>query len=196
MKAPAPRLGSLLSLASLGLAALLGACGSDPQTPDPEDCEAPKSPAAVEIGTGELCFQRLDDNAAIPLMSGPQGGYHLFLALGCNDCGASVDVVAEVLDATTMAPIGSPTESIRDLTSGDWPQVAGIQVSMPGFSWDDTDPPPAEGTAILMHVVIKSADGTKVLHDETKPLTIGPETDWNPCDANPDGPCCGDDLCG
>lgn len=167
---------------------LLAACGSDPASPVPESCDPPAKAEAFEIGTGELCFERL--GATLPQMNGPQGGYHLFLALGCTDCGGAVDVSAEVLDAATMTAVYSPTEQIVTLSDGDWPQVAGLQISMPGLSWDDMDPPVAEGTAIVLHVVVKSEDGAKVLHDEQKPVTLGPITAWDPCDADPSGPCC------
>src|SRR5687768_6189451 len=49
-------------------------------------CDTPPDPETFEMGTGEHCFARLSANQAVDLISGPQGGYHVWLAIGCADC--------------------------------------------------------------------------------------------------------------
>ena len=167
-------------------------------SPPPITCEAPADPQPFEVGTGEACFERLADDAPITQWSGPQGGYHLFLSVGCADCGDSVVVRSSVLDPQTGELVeGSYQNSVlAHLTEWDgWPQHAGVQVTMPGIQWDlENAPPLAEGTPILLSVQLLAVDESTVLHELDKPLTIGPTSSWDPCDLHPEGACCSEDC--
>lgn len=187
----------------LVLVGLLAGCGStvddgestdpDPQ-PEPEACEAPPAPDAFEVGTGELCFERVS-NAELPLLAGPQGGYHLFAAIGCADCEADVTFSYVVLDPATneIFPGTYPDNQWVVAMSGasEWTQAAGLQIGMPGFQWDDTDPPPPKGTPLRLRVTVTDAVDSRSADLD---FTLGDTLDWNPCDANPDGPCCSEDC--
>ncbi|NUP09445.1 MAG: hypothetical protein HOW73_25610 [Polyangiaceae bacterium] len=203
-----------LAYAALALLALAGiACGSDISDgeggqggqggeggeggggPTPTECDAPDTPGTFEIGTGEACFERISEGATISQMNGPQGGYHLWLAVGCADCGAEIQVRYSLLDPETMMPLdGTYPDNIAyaELSSaGGWPQRAGIQMSMPGIEWDiENDPPIAEGTPFILDVEALDPSSLEVLHEAQLSLVIGSIQPWDPCDLHPEGECC------
>ena len=155
-------------------------------------CDAPAGVGSFEIGTGEKCFEPLADGDEIPLMSGPQGGYHVWLATGCTDCGTVVHYFYGVRDpATNMALTGTYTaEAMLELAGAGWPQKAGIVIHMPGLSWDPmNEPPPAKGTKVILWAESYTPQGD-VSHKAEVLVTIGDIQDWNPCIENPDDPLC------
>ncbi len=157
------------------------------------DCEAPSAPQDFELGTGELCFERVAEDGSINMMAGPQGGFHLFFGLGCADCGSSVQLEIQVLDPSTLQPIEGTylDQTVVSLVEAEgWPQAAGIQIGMPGTQWDTETGALPKGTPILVKVEASSSGG-ELLHSGELSLVIGDTLDWDPCDANPDGPCCG-----
>ncbi len=170
-----------------------GDTDTEPQ-PEPVNCDAPGSPASFEVGTGELCFERLTD-AELPLFAGPQGGYHLFAAIGCADCEDEVTFSYLLLDPETdeLFPGTYPDNQwvVPLLAFDGWKQAAGMQIGMPGFQWDDTDPAPPKGTPLRLRVSVTDGAGTR---EADLDFLLGDTLDWSPCDANPDGPCCGPDA--
>ncbi len=154
---------------------LLG-CSGEPSEPSPEDCEPPSDPQAFEIGTGEHCFARVESGATVPLMAGPQGGYHVWLAVGCTDCGAEVRLRERVFaeDGTEMT--GLATESYVDLAGDAWPQHAGIQLGMPGFE-DESDRLPV-GTPLRVQVEALDQGGS-VIHTAELSLVLGETEAWD-----------------
>src|SRR5690606_4066888 len=65
-------------------------------------CADPADPAVFEIGTGQTCFERLTAGQTVAAIQGPQGGFHLWLAVGCADCGAQAVVRYGVKDPATQ----------------------------------------------------------------------------------------------
>ncbi len=55
----------------------------------------------VVAGTGESAFEPLGPSVVVPLNSGPQGGFHLWVALRCEGCGAEGTISYAVRDAAT-----------------------------------------------------------------------------------------------
>lgn len=144
------------------------------------------------MGTGELCFERVEVNGTINMMAGPQGGYHLFFGLGCTDCGSSVQLEIQVLDPSTLQPFDGTyldQTAVNLIDVDGWPQAAGIQVGMPGTQWDTETGALPKGTPIIVKVEVSTMGGD-LLHTGELSLVIGDTVDWSPCDANPDGPCC------
>ncbi len=155
-------------------------------------CVTPPDVGSFEVGTGEKCFEALADGDEVPLMSGPQGGYHVWLAAGCTDCGTPVHLKYGALDpATNMPLVGTYNEeAMVELGAGKWPQKAGIVVHMPGLSWDpENEPPPAKGTKVLLWADSFTPDGAP-LHHAVVLVTIGDIMDWSPCIENPNDPAC------
>lgn len=151
-------------------------------------CVAPDAPQVFEIGTGEQCFERVADGGTVPLMNGPQGGYHLWLAVGCEGCAKDDVIQYDALDPVTLTSLAfGPSQTIIE-PSGDWPQVAGIQLGMPGDEFGT--PPLPEGTEVLVDVKVFDPSGMNVLHEGQTHWVLGPITPWDPCDLHPESPCC------
>lgn len=154
-------------------------------------CVTPDSPAPFELGTGEKCFERLTVDQEVPLQSGPQGGYHMWLAVGCADCQSPVHLRYGAHDPATNQPLtGTYDEEAMVPLSGDWPQAAGLIVHMPGLGWDpENDPPPAKGTKIILWS--KAFDGAgAVIHEAQVEIAVGDIVEWNPCVEDPNNPIC------
>lgn len=155
----------------------------------PVDCDPPSTTAVFEIGSGEECFEPLADGATVPLISGPQGGYHLWVAVGCADCAATVSLEWGVNDPVTgeTFPNTYPNQGTVPLSSGAWPQAAGLIAGMPGLSWDpENEPPPPPGTHVLLWVKSSGA----VEHEAEVEVVIGETVSWDPCAETPDDPAC------
>lgn len=79
--------------------------GGDSATADPGCVEDPEP--VLHIGTGELAYQALDgDGDPIELVHGPQGGFHVVLALEAEGAEATDEWVAEMrgyLDEVQLA---------------------------------------------------------------------------------------------
>lgn len=170
---------------------LLLACSTEPE---PVECTAPDSAESFEAGTGEVCFERVEDGATIPLMEGPQGGWHIWLAVGCSDCGTSARLRAVVTDPTDGAEIVPTTEVYLDLSTDAWPQVAGIQLSMPDPY--EVGSKSLEGTPLSIHVEALDPETAEPIHAVDLSAVLGATQYWDPCDANPDGPDCCEDCFG
>ena len=163
----------------LGLLLPLAACDEGV-----EECVAPPAAETFEVGTGEVCFERVEANGTQPMMEGPQGGYHLWLAFVCSDCGTSVTLEAEASDAN--GPVGSRIQQVVDLESG---MAAGIQLPMPGDPWDETSVKLEEGTALTINVKLSSSSGA-VLHEAAVERVVGPTEVWDYCATHPEDGCC------
>ena len=118
---------------------------SDPPSPTPvpkptehpAGCDADASWSGdVALGTGEHCFQPLSDGSSIALIAGPQGGYHLWIALRCSDCSLSETVEFSVLD-DSGEPVQLLQKQVAELWDfGAYGEGAGLQALMPGFSFE------------------------------------------------------------
>ncbi len=143
------------------------------------DCDPPSDAAVFEVGTGEECFERFEDPPVVTVNEGPQGGYHVWLAIGCADCGTSIHFRYRAVDSATGEEAVPLTEWIEPLVGEAWPQVAGIQMGLPGGLDDDRGPLP-EGTALDVTVEALSANGGEVLHSQSLSIVLGPRQIWNP----------------
>lgn len=156
-------------------------------------CNEPKDMPAFDVGTGEKCFTVVADGDTLPLMTGPQGGYHMWLAVGCKDCGTTVHLKYGARDPATGMPLEgtSDLEAMIPLQDGaKFLNHPGIVVYMPGVSWDPTSyPPPAKGSQLVLWADAIAADGTAQHHAE-RLVTVGDEMAWDPCVENPNDPNC------
>lgn len=169
---------------SAGGASSEGGSGAGGQ---PSDCDPPSEPSAFAIGSGEKCFEPLADGAVVPLISGPQGGYHLWVAVGCEDCAPVASLEWGVDDPATGEPFANTYPSQANVPlAGAWPQAAGLIAGMPGLSWDpESDPPPAPGTHVLLWM--RTTDGE---HEAAVEVVIGETVSWDPCAETPEDPSC------
>lgn len=155
-------------------------------------CKTPDPAESFEVGTGEKCFEAVAAGQEVPLMSGPQGGYHMWLAVGCVDCSATVHLKYGARDPATNMPLTGTydEEAMVPLKGKDWPQAAGLIVHMPGLSWDpENDPPPAKGTKLLLWSEAYDAKDA-LLHEAQVEIVVGDIVEWSPCAEDPNNPVC------
>jgi hypothetical protein len=154
-------------------------------------CPAPENAASFEVGTGEKCFTRLSAGGDIPLMNGPQGGYHLWVAVGCSDCASPTHIRWGARDPLTggVFPGTGDSEAMFELDGAAWKQSAGIFLYMPGLSWDpEYSPPPAKDAPIVIWSEV--VEGTIVKHASEVEVKIGDTVPWDPCIETPEAPEC------
>src|SRR5262245_15487600 len=90
--------GSIGSGGGGGTGGNAGAGGSPPA------CAPPAAAPAFGVGTGEVCYEAVSAGDVVPLMNGPQGGYHVWLGIGCTgDCGGATILRYGVQDQATGA---------------------------------------------------------------------------------------------
>lgn len=139
----------------------------DESTPS---CDAPDDPRAFEIGSGEDCFMRVASMQVVPMIEGPQGGYHLWTSIGCVDCDGEVPVAYGVKDPVTGEAL-SGTQALQEVVTlrGDdsFHQAAGLTNFMPGDPYGDTQPV-AKGTHVLLWAELRDKDGQVLAHDEVE----------------------------
>ena len=102
-------------------------------------CAAPAWSGDFEVGTGEPCFLAIEDGAVVPLIGGPQGGYHIWLGVRCRDCGGYETVTFGVLDPATDTFVnGSSQVAVLELEEGaGYSQRGGVVAYVPGYEFDD-----------------------------------------------------------
>jgi hypothetical protein len=163
-----------------------GAGGSGGST----GCDTPPDAAPFEMGTGEHCFARLSPNQPVDLINGPQGGYHVWLAIGCSDCTSPSETRFGVRNATTGTILEGTYDSqaMVELVGTPWGQAARMIVGMPGIEWDPEMPPLAPGAPFVLWVEVREAGQVK--HAAETPLVVGDTVQWDPCIENPDDPLC------
>ena len=162
-------------------------------------CDAPSAPATYETGTGESCFERVTDLETLPVYQGPQGGFHLFTAVGCNDCGTEPIVEFGIKDPATMDWYANtyPQQAVLDLGNGPWFQRAGLTSFLPGLVYQPELQLP-KGTHVILSASILTATGDTI-HTQEFEVILGDTQTWEPpCDENADtcgkpgaNPCCG-----
>ncbi|WP_437681839.1 hypothetical protein [Sorangium sp. So ce131] len=153
-------------------------------------CRPPDNPAVFEIGTGETCFTRVEDGATLPVMAGPQGGYHLWLAVGCRACDATIRLRYAVKDPATgdLFPSTAAQEGMVPLGAGEFRRAAGLPALLPGGVWAP-DAVLAEGTRVLLEAEVRDDSGA-TQHAARVEVVLGATEVWSP-PCNPDPETCG-----
>jgi hypothetical protein len=145
-----------------GLATALAVSSAGcPRTPDPGPSADPSDVTpvpstqptlAVEIGTGQESFTPLADDDLVDVVTGPQGGQHIWTAVrvhGVPPDGLRVNVSGIVTDDTT--PLGPASGWAGPWTTvGDAAELDGMR------AYVDYAP---SGTSILLEVQVIAADG-------------------------------------
>ncbi|WP_437927757.1 hypothetical protein WMF37_00545 [Sorangium sp. So ce291] len=154
-------------------------------------CLPPEDTAVFEVGTGETCFVRIDDGATLPVMAGPQGGYHLWLAVGCRGCGAAVRLRYSVKDPATgeLFESGAAQEMVLTFLPGDIPQAAGLPARLPGAIWNPDSVLP-QGTHVLLAAEVRNDDGS-TKHAAEVEVVLGATEAWGGVRCSEDPATCG-----
>ena len=149
-------------------------------------CEDPADPPVFEVGTGEDCFTRLASGQTVPVMQGPQGGFHLWLAVGCADCGTPAIVRYGVKDPATGDWYAGTSlqEAVIELDPAGWGQSAGQTAFLPGVVYDSTTQLP-KGTHVLLAAAMLDM-AMAIKHEGEVEVVLGETKIWSPpCDENP-----------
>lgn len=155
-------------------------------------CSKPSGTGDFALGQGEDCFEEVVPGQQVPMFAGPQGGYHVWLAVGCGDCGSSIHAKWGVRDPATGSMLAGTydNEAVLDLYGDSWRQHAGIVVGMPGLQWDvENDPPLPPGSAVVVWLQILD-DGGAVVREAEIEEVIGQTQVWDPCAEDPNDPNC------
>jgi hypothetical protein len=170
-----------------------GAGGGKPTCADPE------GPQAFEVGSGATCFERLTSGQTVPVMAGPQGGYHIWLGVGCAECGNQAILRYGVKDPATHDWYAGTHENdaVVPLDADGWHQTAGLQAFLPGIAWQMGSELP-KGTHVILYAAVLDA-GMTIQHEGEVEVVLGDTESWSPpCDSSsncgtPGGlPCCSD----
>lgn len=159
---------------------------------DPSACGKPAGAGDFALGQGEDCFQEVVAGEPVPMFAGPQGGYHVWLAVGCEGCSTSIHAKWGVRDPDTgaMLPGTYDNEAVLDLYGSPWATHAGIVVGMPGLQWDlENDPPLPAGSRVLVWLQILDDQGGVLREGELEEV-IGELRVWDPCAEDPNDPNC------
>ena len=145
------------------LAVLLAACGDDEFLPDAHvraDAGLDAAPLPVELGTGALFFEPLVDGTTVPIIMGPQGGYHVWAAIRVGD-GALDQVTVDLRGSfeDDGSPVGMSSRfAVVLLPSGAVREAAGLRQFI-------EDPAVAHGRRIAIHIDLEAADGRRGADD-------------------------------
>lgn len=147
----------------LALLGLLAGCAPQAEPGDP----------AVQLGTGEIDFSALVDGQDLPIIRGPQGGYHLLGAIRTHDLEPGLDDQLGHPDNPTVTfDVTRGGESL--LHPGMTPLVQGLEpMSAPEDPWthqllnrfvilDIADDDELDGAAVELGATVDDVDGVHV----------------------------------
>jgi hypothetical protein len=131
------KLGGLRSLMvplALSAGAALAGCGDGGGGGGTQvDCSAIKGTmASVQLGTGETSWQMIGDNMPLPIIKGPQGGYHIWGAVRVSN-----------MDLTSLNLHFSHTVNGNEVGKADFPfdlsDSGGVKAGLTAFVGSGTD---------------------------------------------------------
>jgi hypothetical protein len=150
------RLARVACFACLVALAVLGApgCGPGPSA-DQGPVAIPATPAtlAVDLGTGTDAFAALADGGAVSVVTGPQGGHHIWVAVRVHD--TTVTDVKMNLTATEEDGFGAgevATVAVTLLPDGDARTITGERLFVDSFHLD-------AGQRLVLHADVVATDG-------------------------------------
>ncbi len=88
----------------------------------------------MELGTGLVEFEPLDDGAEVVVVQGPQGGFHIWLSTRCRSCAEQVIIEYGVRGTADDAwLLGTPLRGVVNMDEQDgWQQALGLYGLLPG----------------------------------------------------------------
>lgn len=159
-----------LAVLPLGLALAAFGCGD----PAPVDAgpgpDGASSGVRVELGSGTSAFVAIPDAAELELISGPQGGWHVWVTARIWDEQIDGLIISyEAVPVGSTTPITMPTELELDATrvvrEGDhWLRAGDFTV------FDVSGPPSVVGMQLVLTVRIRDVDGN--VAEDSRTVTI------------------------
>lgn len=150
-------LGSLLVLAC------------DPARPPPS---VDAGPARLEVGAGEAAFEAFDDGDLVPLVMGPQGGYHVPVSVrvaGLDPRGTILDLrLTRDRDGATVSQTFVVRVSLEALPTG-LAEAWGLTLVVP-----EPDQAVEEPLTLRVRVTERAESGGRTLELERRLVTAWP----------------------
>lgn len=163
---------SLRTARGLGLAALLGALcfASALLGCSPEDF-------LLELGTGEIAFEHLDDETELELVAGPQGGHHVWASFYV--WGSSSDRVQMQID---LIPIEGPEPPARFPVTLFLDDMGDGTMARAGWPAELARPECAVGVRHLMRATLTDRDGRVAIDERIVVPVEGPLSNLGVCE--------------
>jgi len=165
---PAPKLGVVCAFV-----ALIAGCREEPIEATPGE------PAAItmSIGTGEAAFEALTEGETIPLILGPQGGYHLWISVRCDGCSDLAILGYGARDSTSGEPLSyeSLEREIAYPYDGGTTDVFGLVGHL-----QSNDPSSYVGRSAVLWASIRPGPDEEPYAEARAAVTIGEEEHWHP----------------
>ncbi len=122
----------------------------------------------VEVGTGESAFQPLEPGASVNIVAGPQGGFHIWMAVRTRPPvkPEGVELVYRVVDPDSRREISLNGMRARLEENGEWLELAGLLGLVPR-------PEDVSGRDVLLRMELRDADGRSAA-DERRVRARGP----------------------
>ncbi len=143
-------------------------------------CSELASPPTFAIGTGETCYEPLEDGDTVPRLSGPQGGFHIWASIACANCPPEVILTIGAKVEGETAWMSGPSTLVADIEAQ---QIAGLFLYLPGPPEVPSIPP--EGTAVRVFADATDLAGGS-LHAAERLVILGELQLWVPhCETDP-----------
>jgi hypothetical protein len=133
-------------------------CGAGAAT---DETEAPEctGPTSIQLGQGETAFEALEDGGTVHVVHGPQGGFHVDVALLVEGFGATVEVTGTVTDVATGSQVGGEqATSVVVLSNYDEEACTGTAVGVRLF----LDDLPSEAEQVAAACALGAGGSTEV----------------------------------
>jgi len=142
------------------------------------DGAAEELPAAL-LGTGDKCYVPLESNDTVPIIGGPQGGFHIWVALRSAGLGDEVIASYRVLDTADDSAItlSDPIERIVELCpiGEGWNEAAKLYAQLDAFTIDEVGH--FVGRTIRLGVTLRNSASASASAEAT--LKLGPVVKWS-----------------
>lgn len=145
---------------------LLGSCDGPAITEldagPPEDGGSPR----LEVGTGESTFVALNDGDPVELVHGPQGGYHVLVAVRATSLAATVGYAYEVRDEADAVVLTMPGAYVLDASRVVRTSTGWIRSGDRGI-FQTVMPAEIIGRTLHLHATVTASDGTSYTDTHT-----------------------------
>lgn len=131
----------------------------------------------LSVGTGEDAYQPVAKGSTIPLMKGPQGGFHLWIALRCDGCKDLAVVEFGARDGASGELLSYPglQQRVAFPIGGGVDDVSGLVTHV-----TSTDPDDYVGRSAVLWASLRADPEEPAFAEASADVAIGDVEVWNP----------------